>query len=399
MKEKKLQLKTIMGKFLAMLLAVVTIFSVGMPLSAKAATTTVTNGTDLKVHYFNVGDGTCVILEQNGHYMLIDTGEYDQPLKRVQNWMATNNVKKFDYVIISHYDSDHVSNLKGLLNLDKDNPIENLDANTPIKVGKFLARKYSKASMTTMLGRSAELGGYSYINNYMDFVNVVARCSGTTYDPIKSKGSALNTKKTLNAVYKKIDVYSTKKNESKELLWKNPIDDYSCEFGNGVKIKFYTLNSGDTHTTNKNILYKEAVNDDSLTFKITYKGSSFWFFNDLKQEGMKEILGRTRAADYNNSVVLMPHHGIMNNNITNNLCKNFKFKEKLTNTKIFVRSVGTKHYNINFLRSKSQDVLMKMFSKGGYFKDSKLVQTCDPANKDNNVVTISTSGRSVYNVN
>lgn len=385
MKEKKLQLKTIMGKFLAMLLAVVTIFSVGMPLSAKAAT----NGTELKVHYFNVGEGTCVILEQNGHYMLIDTGMNKQPLKRVQNWIATNNVKKFDYVIISHYDLDHVSNLKGILNLD---------TNNPIKVGKFLARKYSKAAMKTMLGRSKQAGAYTYVNNYVEFVNVVALSSGAKKEPIISRGSTISTK--LDAVYNKIEEYSTKKNDSKELLWKNPIDDYSCEFGNGVKIKFYTLNSGDTHTTNKNILYKEAVNDDSLTFKITYNGSSFWYFNDLKQEGMKEILGRTRAADYNNSVVLMPHHGIMNNGITNNLCNNFKFKEKLKNTKIFVRSVGKYHYDMNNLQKDKQDTFMKMFlNKGGYFANKKLVQTCDPANKDNNVVTISTSGRSVYNVN
>lgn len=398
MKEKKLQLKTIMGKFLAMLLVVVTIFSVGMPLSAKAATTTVTNGTDLKVHYFNVGLGTCVILEQNGHYMLIDTGEEsytlntgtEYALSGIKKWMNTKKVTKFDYVIISHYDADHVRNLKSILKLDTKNPI---------KVGKFLARKYSKAAMKKMLQRS-EKTTYAYLNDYINFVNVVLLSPGTIKNPttqITSKGSTITDK--FDAVYDKIENISKKTNEDGELLWKNPTGDYSCVFGNGVKIKFYTLNNGDTYATNANIIYKEAVNDDSLVFKITYNAASFWFFNDLKKDGMIDILNRTRKADYDTSVVLLPHHGIMHDQITKAI--KAQFTQKLKGAAIFVRSVDKAHRDLN----DDQKAFMNLFKeRNSDLYGKTLLQTCQNKGESGtkSSITITTKGKVVnsklYNV-
>ena len=62
---------------------------------------------DFKVYFFNAGKADSILLEKNGHYILIDTGE-DTLRDDLLRYFESNHIEKLDYLIITHFDKDHV---------------------------------------------------------------------------------------------------------------------------------------------------------------------------------------------------------------------------------------------------------------------------------------------------
>ncbi|MDR2024557.1 MAG: MBL fold metallo-hydrolase [Hungatella sp.] len=71
-------------------------------------------GTDLKVHFIDVGQGDSTLVEKDGHYMLIDAGERDQG-ETVASYLEKQGVNKLDYVIGTHPHSDHIGGLETVI--------------------------------------------------------------------------------------------------------------------------------------------------------------------------------------------------------------------------------------------------------------------------------------------
>lgn len=71
-------------------------------------------GSDLAVHFIDVGQGDSTLIEANGHYMLIDAGEKDQT-NTVIDYLKAQGVKSLDYVIGTHPHSDHIGGLEGVI--------------------------------------------------------------------------------------------------------------------------------------------------------------------------------------------------------------------------------------------------------------------------------------------
>ncbi len=69
----------------------------------------------MKVHFIDVGQGSAALIESKGHYMLMDGGDSDTSSK-VVSYLKKQGVRKLDYVIVSHYDSDHLHGVVGALN-------------------------------------------------------------------------------------------------------------------------------------------------------------------------------------------------------------------------------------------------------------------------------------------
>lgn len=67
-------------------------------------------GGNLKVHFIDVGQGDSTLIEQDGHFMLIDAGERDQG-EVVVSYLKKQGVKKLDYVIGTHPHSDHIGGM------------------------------------------------------------------------------------------------------------------------------------------------------------------------------------------------------------------------------------------------------------------------------------------------
>lgn len=64
----------------------------------------------LNVHYIDVGQGDCSLVECQGKYMLIDAGENGHETE-VINYLRSLGIKKLDYIIATHQHSDHIGGL------------------------------------------------------------------------------------------------------------------------------------------------------------------------------------------------------------------------------------------------------------------------------------------------
>ncbi len=73
-------------------------------------------GASLTVHFLDVGQGLCVLLESDGHYALYDGGG-PESAPYVVSYLKEQGVMQLDLVIASHYDIDHVSGLVGVLHV------------------------------------------------------------------------------------------------------------------------------------------------------------------------------------------------------------------------------------------------------------------------------------------
>lgn len=68
----------------------------------------------LEVHYIDVGQGDATLILQNGHAMLIDAGNNSQGTK-LQAYFRSLGIKKFDYIVGTHADADHIGGLDVIL--------------------------------------------------------------------------------------------------------------------------------------------------------------------------------------------------------------------------------------------------------------------------------------------
>lgn len=80
----------------------------GMP--AKAGTA------PFAFHMLDVGQGQSVLVEADGHYMLIDGGGRSSS-SFVVSYLQQQGVEKLDYIVVSHYDEDHISGIVGALHV------------------------------------------------------------------------------------------------------------------------------------------------------------------------------------------------------------------------------------------------------------------------------------------
>lgn len=72
------------------------------------------DNTTLSVTFLNVGQGNCVLAQSNGHYMLIDGGD-NKHSSFVVSYLTDLGITSLDYVVVSHYDADHLSGIVGVL--------------------------------------------------------------------------------------------------------------------------------------------------------------------------------------------------------------------------------------------------------------------------------------------
>ncbi|MBP3879653.1 MAG: MBL fold metallo-hydrolase [Lachnospiraceae bacterium] len=68
----------------------------------------------LKIHFLDVGQGACALIESDGHYMLIDGGGRDASSFTV-SYLEQLKIGKFDYMVATHFDEDHIAGLVGVL--------------------------------------------------------------------------------------------------------------------------------------------------------------------------------------------------------------------------------------------------------------------------------------------
>lgn len=70
----------------------------------------------LKVSFLDVGQGNCILVQNQGKNLIIDGGNRDKS-SFVVSYLQQQGIQSFDYVIASHYDADHISGLVGVLSV------------------------------------------------------------------------------------------------------------------------------------------------------------------------------------------------------------------------------------------------------------------------------------------
>jgi beta-lactamase superfamily II metal-dependent hydrolase len=76
-----------------------------------------TVGSDsFEIHYLDVGEGLSVLVRSDGHSLLYDGGG-SSTSSFVVSYLKNQGITNLDYIIASHYDSDHLSGLVGALHV------------------------------------------------------------------------------------------------------------------------------------------------------------------------------------------------------------------------------------------------------------------------------------------
>lgn len=75
----------------------------------QAGAQLVQNG-EMTLHFLDVGQGLCVFVQSDGENLIYDGGD-KKMADEVVDYLESLGVKTIDYMISSHYDSDHVSGL------------------------------------------------------------------------------------------------------------------------------------------------------------------------------------------------------------------------------------------------------------------------------------------------
>ncbi len=77
-------------------------------------TDSLSSSAGMAVHFVDVGQGDCTIIESGGKVMLIDSGEADKS-QTVINYLENLGVEKLDYCIATHPHSDHIGSMASVL--------------------------------------------------------------------------------------------------------------------------------------------------------------------------------------------------------------------------------------------------------------------------------------------
>lgn len=68
----------------------------------------------LKVYYLNVGEGDCIIVQQDNESMLIDAGNHSDSSK-IKSYIDNLGIKSFNYVIGTHIHADHIGSMSEII--------------------------------------------------------------------------------------------------------------------------------------------------------------------------------------------------------------------------------------------------------------------------------------------
>ena len=109
-----------MKKLLSLLIVLALLLSgcvieIPLPAETPAATTAAAvDGEPLIIHYIDVGQADCILLEQNGQFMLIDGGNREDS-QLVVSYLEQQGVQELEAVVCTHAHEDHVGGLPSVL--------------------------------------------------------------------------------------------------------------------------------------------------------------------------------------------------------------------------------------------------------------------------------------------
>ncbi len=108
---------------------------------------------DDRIHFLNTANSDCIIIESNGHFALVDSGEGNNNPRRKTEYkgyekeviayikehcIAENDVIQLDFIVATHMHYDHSGNFEPIIK-DKE-----------INIGKAFIKEYDTSDTTKM---------------------------------------------------------------------------------------------------------------------------------------------------------------------------------------------------------------------------------------------------------
>lgn len=279
----------------------------------------------------NPAGGDCTLLESNGKYLIMDTGDNDiEDGNRKNNlidYLESNGIKDIS-IYISHYHSDHFSQVLKLL--DNDNvTISKIYLPNPDYIKKYDNDEFKE--------NNADY--YKNITYYLDFYNSV----NEKVEEKKIEYEELWTGSEFDFGDFHISIIG-------------PVGEYTVEQFEGVR-GGTTLN--------------HYVNNNSLVAKITIGEINYFSAGDMEKEEEKALIDNN--IDVTADIMKLSHHGGYTSNITDDID--------------FVSKVNPKYAFYNRGSNDSQEI--DTFNSYGWTKDtvSKIVEKTNVYSEYNGTVT------------
>ena len=83
----------------------------GEPIEVEEVVQSVDEG---KIHFINTGNSDAILIENQGYFAMIDTGDTDDDVK-VKSYLQKQGVKRLEYLVLTHYHADHIGGADTLL--------------------------------------------------------------------------------------------------------------------------------------------------------------------------------------------------------------------------------------------------------------------------------------------
>lgn len=182
---------------------------------------------DLKVHFLNVGQGDCILIQSYDKNLLIDSGP-NTSSKKVIRYLHKHDIKKLDYVIATHPHEDHIGAMDDII--------------SNFTVDNFFAPKIA--------------------SNNTDFLNLVTELS--------------KKKKKINILKSGLEFYI---NENTKLTFLSPKEDNYDNLNNYsavIKLQFKQISflfTGDSEKLIEDELIKGQADLAAQVLKIGHHGS------------------------------------------------------------------------------------------------------------------------------
>lgn len=80
----------------------------------KESSTEVTDDLSMKVHFIDVGQADCILVEHNGKYMLVDGGN-NADKDVILDYLDDLGVKEFEAIIMTHPHEDHIGSIDSVI--------------------------------------------------------------------------------------------------------------------------------------------------------------------------------------------------------------------------------------------------------------------------------------------
>ena len=134
--------------------------------------------TDFKIYFFNAGKADAILISNNDKYIMIDTGE-ENLSQEILNYFKNNNIEKLDYLIITHFDKDHVGSASHI--------IDNIEVENVIQSNYPKESEYYEAYLNSLANKNIEAKTIS--GNYnitLEDMNITINGPETIYDKNES---------------------------------------------------------------------------------------------------------------------------------------------------------------------------------------------------------------------